>query len=256
MNRLSVIIITHNEEENLPRCLESVKWADEKIVIDSHSTDRTPQIAADFGCTYFDLDWNGFGAAKQAALDRATGDWVLSIDADEAVSDKLRVAIVEAVAGSHSYCGFEMPRCTNFLGRWIRHCGWYPDYLVRLFRREAGQFDLAVIHEKIAVKGPVGRLSGDLLHYCYPDLERYFAKSNRYTTLGAAEVFRQGKRAGMADLVFRPPISFFKHYIQKAGFLDGPQGLLVSSLSAAAVFNKYAKLWHLGRQAAAVNGKQ
>lgn len=255
MNRLSVIIITHNEEENLPRCLESVRWADETIVVDSHSTDRTPQIAADHGCKYFNLDWNGFGAAKQAALDRATGDWVLSIDADEAVSNELRTAIAAAVAGSHSYGGFEMPRCTNFLGRWIRHCGWYPDFLVRLFRREAGRFDLAVVHEKIAVNGPVGRLSGDLLHYCYPDLEKYFTKSNRYTTLGAEEAFRQGKRAGMADLLLRPPVSFFKHYIQKAGFLDGPQGLLVSSLSAAAVFNKYAKLWLLEKQSGAVTGR-
>jgi len=256
MNRLSVIIITHNEEENLPRCLQSVKWADEVVVVDSHSTDRTPQIAADHGCVYFDLDWSGFGAAKQAALDRATGDWVLSIDADEAVSDELGTSIAGVVKGNHSYSGFEMPRCTNFLGRWIRHCGWYPDYILRLFRRDSGRFNQAVVHESIAVKGPIGRLAGDLLHYSYPNLEKYFTKSNRYTTLGAEEAFRHGKRAGMADLLFRPPISFFKHYIQKAGFLDGPQGLLVSSLSAAAVFNKYAKLWHLEKQADATNGRQ
>jgi glycosyltransferase involved in cell wall biosynthesis len=251
MSTLSVIIIVHNEEENLPRCLESVKWADEVIVVDSHSTDRTPQIARDHGCKYFDLDWQGFGAAKQAALDHATCDWVLSIDADEAVSNELRASITSAISGSSPYRGYEMARLTDFLGKWIRHSGWYPDYILRLFRRDRGKFNQLVVHESIAVDGPIGRLKGDLLHFSYPNLEKYFAKSNRYTTLGAEEAFRLGKRGGVIQLLLKPPISFFKHYIQKAGFLDGLEGLLVSSLSAAAVFNKYAKLWHLQRQAEA-----
>ncbi|PWB75878.1 hypothetical protein C3F09_01840 [candidate division GN15 bacterium] len=256
MKKLSVIIITHNEEENLPRCLESVKWADEVIVVDSHSTDRTPQIAADFKCQYYDLDWHGFGAAKQAALAHASGEWVLSIDADEAVSEELRASITSGINGKSEYRGYEMARRTQFLGRWIRHCGWYPDYILRLFRRDSGRFNPLVIHESIAVGGPVGRLKGDLLHYSYPNLEKYFAKSNRYTTLGAEEALRLGKRAGIIDLLFKPPISFFKHYIQKGGFLDGTQGLLVSWLSAAAVFNKYAKLWHLSKRADVTNGKK
>jgi glycosyltransferase involved in cell wall biosynthesis len=255
MNKLSVVIITHNEEENLPRCLQSVKWADQIIVVDSHSSDRTPQIAAKFGCKYFDLDWHGFGAAKQAALEKATGEWVLSIDADEAVSDELKASISSAIFSSGPTRGYEFSRLTNFLGRWIRHCGWYPDYILRLFRRDSGKFNPLVVHESIAVNGPTGRLKGDLLHYSYPNLEKYFAKSNRYTTLGAEEALRLGKHAGMADLIFRPPVSFFKHYIQKAGFLDGPQGLMVSTLSAAAVFNKYAKLWQLERQADTANGR-
>jgi glycosyltransferase involved in cell wall biosynthesis len=248
VSKLSVIIITRNEEENLGRCLASVSFADEIVVVDSHSTDRTADIAREHGCRLFVAEFSGFGAAKQMALDHATGDWILSIDADEAVPGQLREEIQGILKSESAHDGYELPRLTNFLGRWIRHCGWYPDYLLRLFKKKSGRFDQAVVHERVVLSGSIGRLQSDLLHYSYTNLESYFEKSNRYTTLGAQEAFRCGKRAGMTDLIIRPPLAFFKHYVHKRGFLDGPEGFVLSMLSAGAVLSKYVKLWHLGRK--------
>jgi glycosyltransferase involved in cell wall biosynthesis len=255
MVRLSVVIITRNEELNLARCLKSVSFADEVVIADSHSTDRTVEIAHQFGASIFEIDWPGFGPAKQAALDRATGDWVLSIDADEEVSSSLAEEIRAVVSDGAGRAGYLIPRRANFLGRWIKHCGWYPDPLLRLFQRTSGRFDQAVVHERVIVDGPVGRLKSELLHYSYPDLETYFEKSNRYTTVGAAELARAGVQASASDIVIRPVIAFIKHYISKLGFLDGLEGFLVSVFSAQAVMVKYAKLRRLNRRADALNGK-
>lgn len=249
MSRISVVIITKNEEQTLPRCLDSVKWADEIIVIDSHSTDRTCEIAARRGAKVFTVDWGGFGPAKQAGVDHADGDWILSIDADEAVSPALEDEIKQLASDHSNVDGYYVPRRTNFLGRWIYHSAWYPDYVLRLFRKSRGHFDDAVVHEKVSLDGSVGRLKGELLHYSVPTLEHYFVKFNRYTSLGAEEAYRQGRKVTWLDIVFKPPVSFVKQYILHQGFRDGMEGFMVSSLSAMAVMVKYAKLRHLHRMA-------
>ena len=245
MSRLSAVIITRNEEAVLPRCLKSVSWADEIIMIDSHSTDKTREIAAQLGAKVVVSDWRGFGPAKQEGVNMATGEWVLSIDADEEVSPELRAEIQQVLADGTSMRGFEIPRKTNFLGRWIYHCGWYPDYVLRLFLKTNGRFDEAVVHEKVLVDGPVGKLKSELLHYSFPTLEHYFTKSNRYTTLGAHEALRAGKTSTWFGIIFKPPVSFFSQYILRQGFRDGVEGFLVSALSAVAVMVKYAKLRRL-----------
>ncbi len=245
---LSVVVITKNEEANIERCLSSVEWADELVIIDSQSTDKTVEIATRFGARIFSPVWRGYGPAKQEGVDRATHEWILSIDADEVVEPTLAKEIQDVVASETDRAGYYMPRKTEFLGRWILHCGWYPDRLVRLFRKSKGRLSDAVVHEEVVVDGPVGYLSGHLLHYSYPDLEHYLRKFNTYTTLGAEEAFRAGRKAGWTDLVVRPPVAFIKHYISRQGFRDGVQGFIVSVLSATAVLVKYAKLWNKEKQ--------
>jgi len=248
MNKLSVVVITYNEEANLPRCLASVSFADELIVVDSNSTDSTREIAAEYGAIVYRYDWRGYGPAKQEGTNRATGEWILSLDADEELSSKLAGEIREVLTGDHRESAFEMPRRTQFLGRWIYHCGWYPDYVLRLFRKSAGGFNEAAVHEQIKVSGAVGRLQGEILHYCYPDLDSYFVKLNRYTTLAAREEIARGRRSSLYDLLVRPCAAFIKHYLIRRGFLDGFEGFLVSVLSSGYVLVKYAKMRDLVRR--------
>ncbi|MBK7141275.1 MAG: glycosyltransferase family 2 protein [bacterium] len=248
MSRLSVIMITLNEEANLARALSSVNWADEIVVVDSGSTDRTVEIAQSFKAKVFQSAWEGFGRAKQSAADHATGEWLLSLDADEEISPALAIEIKQVISSADSYPGYSLPRKTMFLGRWILHCGWYPDHVLRLFKRSAGRFDTALVHERVLLQGDEGRLTGEILHYSYPNLELYLEKLNRYTTLGAEESWREGKRANWFHVVVKPPIAFFKHYISKRGFLDGLEGFILCALSAMSVMVKYAKLRHMGRK--------
>ena len=245
MSTLSVVIITRNEEHNIARCLESVAFADEKIVVDSDSDDRTTEIAREHGAKVISNVFTGYGPAKQAGVDCATGEWVLSIDADEALSPALAEEIEQIVASIDSLDGYYLPRCTNFLGRWIRHSNWYPDHVLRLFRRDKGRLDGAVVHEKVIVDGPVGKLKADLLHYSYPSMEEYLRKFDIYTTMGAEEAHRAGKHAGWWALTAKPLAAFVRHYFIKQGFRDGLEGLLISVLSSGAVMVKYAKLRHL-----------
>lgn len=247
MAQISVVIITNNEEENLPRCLKSVEFADEFIINDSGSTDRTLEIASEHGCKIIETKFSGFGVAKQRALDLATGEWVLSIDADEEVDTALRQSILRAVAAAE-YDAYEVNRKSQFLGRWINHSGWYPDYIVRLFRREKTRFTSAAVHEKLEVNGSVGRLGGHLLHYTDPNLKHYFAKLNHYTTLSAETLHSEGKQFRARYLVVKPWAVCMKMYFLKQGFRDGIQGLLLAMLSSVHVLMKYAKLWELGRK--------
>ncbi len=253
---LSVVVITKNEEHNIARCLESVSWADEIILIDSHSTDRTPEIARQYGAQVYAHPWRGFGYAKREGVKHAKYRWILSIDADEEVSPELAAEIKGILSNGTLYVGFYVPRRTNFLGRWIRHSGWYPDRVLRLFLKEKGNFDEAVVHEKARVDGETGQLSGELLHYSYPTLEHYLEKFNRYTTLGAEEAFRSGKGARWFDIVVRPPVAFIKHYISKQGFRDGLEGFVISAMSAVAVLVKYAKLRALPKRKGDCKGHQ
>lgn len=244
---LSVVVITRNEEANIGRCLQSVAWADEIIVVDSCSADRTVEIARAHNARIVPNEFHGYGPAKRSGVAQATQEWILSLDADECVSDKLAAEIRAIVGGVGAYDGYHVNRRTNFLGRWIGHCGWYPDPVLRLFRRTKGDINDAVVHERVDVLGPVGRLKADLLHYSYPTMEHYLTKSNVYTTLGALEAHRNGRRGHWYDIVFRPPVAFIKHYLVRQGFRDGLEGLIISVMSSVAVFVKYTKLRHMNK---------
>jgi glycosyltransferase involved in cell wall biosynthesis len=245
---ISAVIIAKNEEANLGRCLGSVAWVDEIVVIDSGSTDDTRLIATEAGALVYETVWTGFGPAKRFGVDKATSHWILSIDADEVVSPELTKEIQELLANGTDCHGFDVPRKTNFLGRWILHCGWYPDRVLRLFRKSHGNFNDAPVHERVILNGDIGHLKRELLHYSYPTLEHYLVKSNRYTTIGAQKAFQDGRRAHWFDLVIRPFVSFLSHYISRQGFRDGLEGLLISVLSAVAVMMKYAKLRALQKE--------
>lgn len=244
---LSVIIITKNEEQNLRRCLESVRFADEIIVNDSGSTDKTLAIAAEFGCRTTNSTFAGFGAAKQMALEQATGKWVLSIDADEVVDEELRKGILSCIEkGDHD--GWLVNRKSEFLGRWITHSGWYPDYILRLFRRDKARFTPNEVHEKVEVIGSVGRVEGHILHYTDPNISHYLTKLDRYTALSAKMLFEADKKFRWHYLIVKPIAIWVKMYILKRGFLDGMAGFILAALSSFHVFCKYAKLWELRNQ--------
>ncbi len=247
--KLSVAIITKNEEANIARCLKSVSWADERIVLDSNSTDKTVQIAKEHGAIVHNAEWEGFGKAKQHVIELTTGDWILSLDADEEVTEPLAEEMQRVMSSSSDIVGYYMKRRNLFLNRWISHCGWYPDYTLRLFKRDHGKFDLAIVHEELLIDGRTAFLNGELRHYNYPSLALYLERSNRYTTLGAQKAYEAGIRANWFDLTIRPAVSFFSHYIIKQGFRDGLEGFLISTLSAVAVQTKYAKLRELQNHA-------
>lgn len=248
MSTLSVVIITKNEEANIRRCLESVKWADEIILIDSDSTDRTVEIANEYKAKVLSIKWSGFGLAKQFGVDQATKKWILSIDADEVLTPELAEEIKKVVSSDNQNNGYYMPRKTNFMGRWIKHCGWYPDLLLRLFLKSKGRFDGATVHERVVLEGQSGVLKSDLLHYSNPSLEHYLKKYNLYTTLGAQKAAKEGRRISLKDIVLRPAAAFFKHYLSRSGFRDGVEGFVLSVLSSTAVMVKYAKLRELQRK--------
>jgi glycosyltransferase involved in cell wall biosynthesis len=246
LSTLSVIVITRNEERNIVECLESVRWASEVIVVDGESEDKTAELARRFTGKVFVRKWEGYGASKNFALEHCTSEWVLWLDADERATKDLSSEIQFVLGqGVSSFVGYEIPRKAFFLGKWIKHCGWYPGYVTRLFKRGAGNFSDNKVHEKLEIDGTVGRLRGDLLHYTDPNLRHYFEKLNRYTTLAAEELSGRGVRFGLSQIVFRPAWVFVRMYFVKLGFLDGIQGFILSILSACYVFTKYAKLWEV-----------
>lgn len=240
--KLSAIIITKDEEANIERCLRSVQWVDEIIVVDSNSTDNTVAIARDFKAKVFHPEWKGFGPTKQYALDQATGDWILSIDADEEVSFTLKNEILHLLETEPPRDGYFVTRKTQFLGRWILHSGWYPDYVLRLFKKTSGRFTDALVHEKIVVEGPTGRLNNPLMHYSYPTLEDYIRKLDQYSTLGAEELFKAGKKCSSYCLALKPPLSFLRKFIFQKGWRDGWEGFLIAYLTSTGTLLKYAKL--------------
>jgi glycosyltransferase involved in cell wall biosynthesis len=247
---LSVVIITKNEEANLTRTLQSVAWADEIVIVDSGSTDRTREIAQSFHAKFFVEEWKRFAAQKNSALQKASGDWVLSLDADEEVAPALSEEIRQTLAANPSATGFWIPRKNFFLGRWIRHGGFYPDPKLRLFRRGAGQFEERLVHEDIRISGPTAQLHNHLLHHAYPTLESYLEHMNRYSSLGAEMAVAANRRAGFSflDIVVRPRLTFFYNYFLRAGFLDGREGLLLHLYHANYVSWKYAKAWERSRK--------
>ena len=246
---LSVVIVTLNEEANLARTLPSVAGlADEIVVLDSGSTDRTREVAESFHAKFFSEPWKGFAAQKNSALEKATGEWVLSLDADEEVEPALAEEIRSVLAANPSVAGFFVPRKNFFLGRWIRHGGFYPDPKLRLFRRAAGKFEDRLVHEDIKLDGTTARLQHHLLHHAYPTLTSYIEHMNRYSSLGAE--MAAGKRPrgfSLIDIALRPKLTFLYNYVLRGGFLDGREGLLLHAYHATYVSWKYAKAWELSR---------
>jgi glycosyltransferase involved in cell wall biosynthesis len=245
--RLSVTIITRNEEARLRRCLESVAWADEIVVLDAGSDDRTVEIARAFTDHVVVHRWEGFARQKNLALERATRDWVLSLDADELVSPELRDAILDVLRRDAPVDAYAVPRRNIFWGRWVRHGRLYPDWQVRLFRRGRGRFVERDVHESVEVDGTIARLGSPLIHESYRDVGDFIERTNRYTSLAAAESVRQGHRAGLADLVLRPAGRFFSMYVLHRGFLDGWRGFLLAALYAYYVLIRSAKIWEKTR---------
>ena len=237
--RLSAIIITRNEAANLPDCLASIAFCDEIIVVDNASTDGTPEIAARAGARVIEKpEFAGFGAQKQAALDAATGEWVLSIDADERVPAELAREIHAAIErGNHA--GYRIKRKTFFLGRYLKHGGWYPDRVLRLAKRSAARFSSDAVHERLDVPGSVGDLDCDMLHMSYRTIDDVLAKQRRYALLSAQARRERGSPGGLAIALARGFFTFFKHYLLQLGFLDGSRGLVAAIARAQECFWRY-----------------
>lgn len=239
---LSVVIITHNEEANIERAVKSVDFAHEVIVVDSHSTDRTVEIAKSLGARVVQHAWEGFGKQKNIAIDHATCDWVLSLDADEIIPTKAVAAIKEAME-SRQYDAYYLPRRTFFLGRWIHHGGWYPDWQLRLFRRGITQFSEAEIHERVIEPERATRLPAVVIdHYSYRDVSDYITRLNRYTSLEAEQKWQTVTMNGL-QLILKPYYRFFQQYILHRGFMDGKAGFLIAALSAWYVFVVHVKIF-------------
>jgi len=239
---LSVIIITKNEAHNIGDCLDSVAFADECIVVDSGSTDDTCDIARSRGARVVQTDdWPGFGPQKNRALDLATKDWVLSIDADERVTPEL-ASEIQASIQANTLDGYRIARLSNFCGRWIRHSGWWPDHVLRLIRRGAGRFTDSLVHESLKVDGNIGTLSGHFLHYPYKDLESLIAKVNQYSTAGAQMMHAKGRKTGIFGIIGHSVWTFIRIYVMRRGFLDGKEGFILAAVGAAGSFFRYSKL--------------
>ncbi|NGZ06420.1 MAG: glycosyltransferase family 2 protein [Magnetococcales bacterium] len=238
---LSVVLITRDAEAQLPTCLESVRFADEIVVVDSGSRDRTTAIAAHHGARVISQPWLGFGPQKHLAVTCASHDWVLCLDADESLTPALAAAIQHELHAPRFHA-YRFARCNRFLGRWLRHGEGYPDHQLRLFHRHHAQWRTDPVHEGVETTAPVGTLPGDILHESAPSLANYLDKQNRYTTLQAQILLTQGKKASLLRLVFSPVFRFIKFYIVRLGFLDGWPGLVHIAIGCFNSFIKYAKV--------------
>lgn len=248
MPRLSAIVIAKNEARHIEACLDSLAFCDERIVVDGGSEDRTAALAEQKGArVHLAPDWHGFGAQKNLALSLASGDWVLSIDADERVSDRLAAEIVQAVAAAQAD-GFEMPRLSTFCGRPMRHSGWYPDYVLRLFRRGRARFSNDLVHERVICAGPVARLSEPLTHHPVERLEDSLSRMDRYSTARAEMIVASGRRVSFFTGILRGWWTFVQTYFIRGGFLDGREGFLLAVANAEGTYYRYMKAWLKGRE--------
>ena len=243
--KLSVTVITRNEAPNIGAALASVAWADEIIVVDSHSTDETVAIARRHTDRVVVRDWPGYIEQKNHAASLASHDWILSLDADERVTPVLADEVRTMLAGDRRADAFRIPRVTWYLGRWIRTTDWYPDYQIRLYDRRSAQWTGRHVHETLTVRGVTGQLHGELQHYTYRDLAEHLEKIERYAMLAARQMHEEGKHAGLLQLAGHPPVAFLRNYLAHGGIRDGVPGFMISTLNAFYVFLKYAKLWEL-----------
>ncbi len=257
MIKISSILIAKNEEHNIARCVESqIECIDEIVVlIDKDSSDKTLDIVKSYGkVKYQVVEWKGYSGTKQFGLSLTSNDWIFWIDADEAITPALKEELNAFKKSSPENQAYSVPRKAYFLGRWIKHCGWYPGRIIRLFDKNKVSFSDKTVHEGLVVNGATGKLDSDLEHYTDPTIHHYFKKFNKYTSLAAEELFKERKSVSMNDIVLRPAFIFFKMYLLKLGFLDGLQGFILSVFSSAYVFTKYCKLWELRKNKGKLNG--
>jgi glycosyltransferase involved in cell wall biosynthesis len=245
--RISAVVIALDEGKNIAACLESLRWADEIVVVDSGSSDGTREIARRYTDKVFEVPWKGFGPQKQAAVERATHDVVLNVDCDERVTPELAREIGGILSGSRMAAAYTVPRRTFLGGKEIRHCGWYPDRTTRLFDRARARFSADLVHERVEVSGETAPLEGHLLHYSFSGIGEMIPKIDRYSDLSARQMFERGKRCGIADLLLRPAFAFVRTYVLRLGFLDGVEGVVISATTGWLAFAKYAKLRELQR---------
>ena len=245
--RLSVIIITKNEEKNIRICLDSIAWIDEIIVLDSGSTDATVTICKQYTAKVYETDWIGFGPQKSRALKYASGDWILSLDADEWITPELKAEILMIIQNPGRYVAFEIPRLSSYCGQYMHHSGWWPDHVTRLCRRDMARFSEQIVHERMIVDGNVGRLSNHIMHVSYKDLEHVLTKLNRYSTDGADLLLAKGKKSSLLKAILHGLWSFIHTYILRVGFLDGRMGFILAVYNTECTYYKYLKLMMLNK---------
>ncbi len=240
---ISAIVVCFNEEDRIGECLKGLQWCDEIVVVDSFSTDRTVEICRQYTDRVIQRRWAGYRDQKSFAHSQATKEWVILVDADERVTPELRDEIQSTLAGDgDAYDAYLVPRLVYYLARWWWRGGWYPDYDIRLFRRDRATWGGLDPHERILVRGKVGRLKNPLRHFSYRDISDHLQRINRFTTIGAGELKKTGRRWRLTDSLVRPPFRFFRFYILKRGFLEGFPGFFVAATAAVYVFLRYAKL--------------
>ena len=258
MPKVAVTVITRDEAAHIQACLASVAWADEIVVVDSGSTDGTPDLARASGARVLVREWPGYAAQKNFAASQTSCDWILSLDADERVTPELATEIRRTLAAGPSSAGpeeepseagFRIPRITWHLGRWIRTTDWYPDYQLRLYDRRRAEWPPRRVHESVAARGPVGELTHPLQHFAYRDISHHLETMNRYTTLAAEQMAATGRQASFGDLLLQPVAAFLRNFVLRRGYADGAPGLIISAMNAFYVFLKYAKLWAIRRSA-------
>ncbi|PRX35697.1 glycosyltransferase involved in cell wall biosynthesis [Orenia metallireducens] len=250
MDNLGALILTYNEEDNIEECLETLNWINDIVVIDSYSNDNTVELAKKYTQQVYQRKFDDFASQRNFGLEQIEAEWVLVVDADERVTPALKDEILNRLNSPQAE-GYKIPRKNYFLGKWIKYCGWYPDYTLRLFKAHNRYSGL--VHEGVKVEGRVDKLNNALIHYTYRDLKHYLSKINHYTTLDAEKKYKASKKIGIAYIILRPIVEFIKKFILKKGFLLGMQGFILSVLSSYYQFLKYIKLWEknqlkLGRE--------
>lgn len=244
--KISAVIIAFNEEQKIARAIESVAWADEILVVDSGSTDRTRDIAAELGARVVVEEWRGFGRQKQFAAESAAHDWIFSLDADEVVSDELRDEVLALRDNADLADGYRIPRLSFYLGTAVKNSGWYPDWQLRFYDRRKGRWKEVLVHESVTVEGRVSRLRHDLLHFSVDDVAHHHRMiGERYAPLAAAQMFQNGRRTSFLKIAIASPAAFFQSYVMRLGFLDGLAGLAIARFAAHHAFLKHLLLWEL-----------
>ncbi|MEW6108842.1 MAG: glycosyltransferase family 2 protein [Nitrospirota bacterium] len=239
---VSAVIITRNEERNIKDCLESARGFDEIVVVDAFSEDRTVEICRDYTDRIYQQSWQGFSRQKQIAVDHARNIWILILDADERVTPGL-FREIQATLNSTQHSGFYIPRKNYFLGKWIKHSGWWPDYTLRLFRKDVSRLDQRAVHEKVVVNGSAGRLSSPLEHYTYRTISDYLGKMEVYSSLAAEEMQKERRPSSIINMIINPAVTFLKMFFIRQGFRDGIYGFVLAVLYSYYTFIKYAKNW-------------
>ena len=239
--KISAAIIALNEERNISRVIESLRCCDEILVVDSGSTDRTTEIAGKLGARVVENPWRGYAGQKNFAAEQCENDWVLSLDADESLSEALEAEIWQIKKNGAEYDAYTMPRLAQYLGSWILHSGWYPDRKVRLFDRRKAHWEGKFVHESVVVNGRIGHLESNILHFTCSSLSEHLKTMDRYTTLAAEQIIDEKRKVGLAQLLLDPPWTFVRAYVFKRGFLDGAEGLAIAYMAAFYSFLKYAK---------------